>query len=277
MDRLDGKGFHPTVRPYLPHRKRERSKLKVLSNAPLTSWQLAMMKIAASAVDDDGFVIGKLIEMGVLGLNEMVIGPMRGGEIACGGPGDYSMNYADPSRPPPKMIVNPENDEFATCNSTIKEATNSKHGIIHRLKKHLFFKLMFVMLPFVATAIMATSCHKEPYDVVIDWTWGDLPDKELVNQYKNDKNVKTIILNIRPFNATNFSPYMFHNACDHFESDYFSDNHKTIGKGDIYVHPFNGAHLPDPHNNDISGMAEIDSIRWTGMGYGIKRGRPPSR
>ena len=32
-----------------------------------------MMKIAASAVDDDGFVIGKLMGMGVLGLNEMVI------------------------------------------------------------------------------------------------------------------------------------------------------------------------------------------------------------
>lgn len=138
-------------------------------------------------------------------------------------------------------------------------------------------KSLIKILPFMATAIMATSCHKEPYDVVIDWTWGDLPDKELVNQYANDKNVKTIILNIRPFNSTSFSPYMFHNARNHFESDYFSGNPKTIGKGNIYVHEFNGAHLPDPYDDDIGGMAEIDSIGWTRMGFGIERGFPVSR
>ena len=136
---------------------------------------------------------------------------------------------------------------------------------------------MIKILPFIATAIMSASCQKEPYDVVIDWTWGDLPDKELVNQYANDKNVKTIILNIRPFNSTSFSPYMFHNAYNHFERDYFSGNPKTIGKGNIYVDEFNGAHLPDPCADDISGMAGIDSVRWTRMGFGIERGFPVSR
>ena len=138
-------------------------------------------------------------------------------------------------------------------------------------------KSLIKILPFMATAIMATSCQKEPYDVTIDWTWGDLPDKELVTQYANDKNVKTIILNIKPFNSTSFSPYMFHNACNHFRDDYFSGNSKTIGHGDIYVHRFNGAQLPDPYDDNISGMAEIDSTGWTMMGFSIKRGRPPSR
>lgn len=132
-------------------------------------------------------------------------------------------------------------------------------------------------LSLVGLMILANACHKEPYDVVIDWTWGDLPDKELVNQYENDKNVKTIILNILPSNATSFSPYMFHNACEHFKSDYFSGNHKTVGKGNIYVHRFNGAQLPDPYATNTEGMAKLDSIEWTGMGYTIVRGKPPSR
>lgn len=137
-------------------------------------------------------------------------------------------------------------------------------------------KSLIKILPFVATAIMSTACHKEPYDVIIDWDWHNPPDKELIKKYANDKNVNTIILSLRPVSARNISPNGFHRARDSLEVNCFSISpHNIIGRGNIYVDEFNGAQLPYPCGDEILGMYLIDSIYYTSKGFGIARGRPP--
>lgn len=139
-------------------------------------------------------------------------------------------------------------------------------------------KSLVKVLPFMATAIMATSCHKEPYDVVIDWDWVNPPDKELIRQYANDKNTQKIILNLRPYNSTSYTPAIFHRIYDSLYMNCFSiDPAKITGEGNIYVDEFNGAHLPDPYADDITGMAEIDSGKYKQIGFNIERGFPISR
>jgi len=138
-------------------------------------------------------------------------------------------------------------------------------------------KSLIKILPFVATAIMSTACHKEPYDVVIDWDWSNPPDKELVKQYANDKNINTVILNLRPCGSTGYSPNNFRNGRNYLENNYFSFNPDKIrGSGDIYVNPNGGAQLPYPCGDEIHGMYLIDSIYFTSKGFGIVRGRPPA-
>lgn len=281
MDRLDGQGFHPTVRPFHPHRKKERNKIKVFRKATPQAWQLAMMRVGMGFVtnEEDRVELGKLIESGVFDLEgTTLLAPMCGGEISCGSAGDYSITQADPSRPPPKQDVLVEENEFVSCEQTTENitATSCNHRKTHRLQKYLF-RVLFMTLPFMATAIMAISCHKEPYDVVIDWDWNNPPDKELVRQYAHDKNIRTIILNLRPFRSDGFSPNAFHRARDSVEINFFSISpYKVIGSGNIYVDEINGAQLPYPCGDGLFGMYLIDSIYYTGNGFGIVRGRPPA-
>ena len=69
-------------------------------------------------------------------------------------------------------------------------ATSCNHRKTHRLQKYLF-RVLFMTLPFMATAIMSTACHKEPYDVIIDWDWdkdiGLAPSKEVIKKEINKK------------------------------------------------------------------------------------------
>lgn len=195
MDRLDGHGFHPTVRPFHPHRKKERNKIKVFRKATPQAWQLAMMRLGMGFVtnEEDRVELGKLIESGVFDLEgTTLLAPMCGGEISCGSAGDYSMTQADPSRPPPKQDVLVEENAFVSCEQTTENitATSCNHRKTHRLQKYLF-RVLFMTVPFMATAIMSTACHKEPYDVVIDWTWGPGLDataqKEIIRKEINKK------------------------------------------------------------------------------------------
>lgn len=134
-------------------------------------------------------------------------------------------------------------------------------------------------LSLVGLMILANACHKEPYDVVIDWDWYNPPDKELVKQYVNDKDVKTIVLNLRPFNSTGFSPDVFHSARDSLELNYFSlAPTKITGKGAIYLYTFGGtAQLPYPCADTLEGvMYEIDSIYYRSKHFDLVRGAPPA-
>ncbi len=133
------------------------------------------------------------------------------------------------------------------------------------------------VLSLAGLMMLANACHKE-YDAVIDWDWRNPPDKELIKKYANDKNVNTIVLNLLPYSSTGYSPMAFRRARDSLEMNYFSISpHNTIGNGDIYVDEFNGAQLPDPYATDITGMSLPDSIWYTSKGFGIARGKPPSR
>ena len=195
MDRINGQGFHPTVRPFHPHRKKERNKIKVFRKATPQAWQLAMMRLGMGFVtnEEDRVELGKLIESGAFDLEgTTLLAPMCGGEISCGSAGDYSITQADPSRPPPKQDVLVEENEFVSCEQTTENitATSCNHRKTHRLQKYLF-RVLFMTLPFMATAIMSTACHKEPYDVIIDWDWdkdiGLAPSKEVIKKEINKK------------------------------------------------------------------------------------------
>ena len=132
-------------------------------------------------------------------------------------------------------------------------------------------------LSLVGLMILANACNKEPYkEMVIDWDWSNPPDKELIKQYANDKDVKTIVLNLLPYSSSGFNPAGFHRARDTLDINYFSISpHNTIGRGTIYVNEFNGAQLPDPYATDIHGMSLPDSIWYTGKHFKIARGAPP--
>lgn len=132
-------------------------------------------------------------------------------------------------------------------------------------------------LSLVGLMILANACHKEPYkEMVIDWDYNNFPDRELIKQYADDKDVKTIVLNLLPYSSSGVYPRLFHTVRDSLENYYFSISpNNTIGRGNIYVDEFNGAQLPDPYATYPSGMALKDSIWYTSKGFSIVRGRAP--
>lgn len=278
MDRLDGHGFHPTVRPFHPHSKKERNKIKVFRKATPQAWQLAMMRVGMGFVtnEEDRVELGKLIESGVFDLEgTTLLAPMCGGEISCGSAGDYSITQADPSRPPPKQDVLVEENEFVSCEQTTENitATSCNHRKTHRLQKYLF-RVLFMTLPFVATAIMAASCHKEPYDVVIDWAWDAqslASSKKMIQKEINKKNVNMVFLNFGEMNLTSWNPAGFHKARDTLQTRLDIAPGRVRGMGTIYVASDNGAHMPDVTERITPGMALEDSIWYTANGWNVRR------
>lgn len=271
MDRLDGQGFHPTVRPFHPHRKKERNKIKVFRKAAPQAWQLAMMRLGMGFVtnEEDRVELGKLIESGVFDLEgTTLLAPMCGGEISCGSAGDYSITQADPSRPPPKQDVLVEENEFVSCEQKTENitATSCNHRKTHRLQKYLF-RVLFMTLPF-----MATACQKEPYDVIIDYTWGPVPTpKEVIQKEVNKKNVNTVFLNCGEKNATSWAPAHFHQARDTLQSRLDIAPGRVRGMGTLYVET---ASMPDVNEKILSGMALEDSIWYTANGWKVQRWTP---
>lgn len=279
MDRLDGQGFHPTVRPFHPHRKKERNKIKVFRKATPQAWQLAMMRLGMGFVtnEEDRVELGKLIESGVFDLEgTTLLAPMCGGEISCGSAGDYSITQADPSRPPPKQDVLVEENEFVSCEQTTENitATSCNHRKTHRLQKYLF-RVLFMTLPFMATAIMSTACHKEPYDVIIDWDWdtciGLAPSKEVIQKEINKQNVNIVFINFNEMNVTVWDPASFHMARDTLQTRLDIAPDRVRGMGTLYVNSRNGAHMPDVTEHITPGMALEDSLWYTANGWKVRR------
>ncbi len=278
MDRINGQGFHPTVRPFHPHRKKERNKIKVFRKATPQAWQLAMMRLGMGFVtnEEDRVELGKLIESGAFDLEgTTLLAPMCGGEISCGSAGDYSITQADPSRPPPKQDVLGEENEFVSCEQKIENitATSCNHRKTHRLQKYLF-RVLFMTLPFMATAIMSTACHKEPYDVIIDWDWdkdiGLAPSKEVIKKEINKKNVNMVFINLGKQNVTGLPPIALHMARDTLESrTNLAPGHIRL-MGTIYVHSV----LPDVNIDTIAGIGAPDSTWFAQNGLSVQYWRP---
>lgn len=276
MDRLDGKGFHPTVRPFHPHRKRERNKIKVFRKASPKAWQLAMMRLGMGFVtnEEDRIELGKLIESGVFDLEgTTLLAPMCGGEISCGSAGNYGITQADPSRPPPKQDVLVEENEFVSCEQKTENitATSCNHRKTHRLQKYLF-RVLFMTLPFVATAIMASACQKE-HDVVFDIMISEIaPSKEQIQKEINKRNVNMVFLNCGEKNLTHWSPIGFHCARDTLQSRLDIAPDRIRGMGTLYVER---ANLPDVNEMMVAGMALEDSVWYTANGWKVQRWTPP--
>jgi len=138
-------------------------------------------------------------------------------------------------------------------------------------------KSLIKILPFVATAIMSTACHKEPYDVIIDWTWdghGAAPSKEVIQKEINKKHVNMVFINFNETNATGWNPASFHKARDTLQTRLDIAPGRVRGMGTIYVCSDNGAHLPDATELLTAGMALEDSLWYTANGWKVRRLHP---
>ena len=99
-------------------------------------------------------------------------------------------------------------------------------------------KSLVKILPFMATAIMATSCHKEPYkDITIDWDWTNLPEPTTIQQYATERSTRTITLNLLP-STTGLAlcPRSFNRGFNFLEQECFSiAPDKIVGSGTVFV------------------------------------------
>lgn len=137
-------------------------------------------------------------------------------------------------------------------------------------------KSLIKILPFVATAIMAISCHKTKYDAVIEWDW-DIdgawaPPKEMVKTEADKREVENVIIKLTYANCSGVSPKSFHRARDTLQTRINIAPAKIRLAGKIFVNPQNGAHLPpiyDPYQP--SGMSLEDSIWFTEKGCTVQR------
>ena len=125
--------------------------------------------------------------------------------------------------------------------------------------------------------MLANACQKE-YDVVIDWNWEDnlgwVSPKEIIKKEINKKNVNMIFLDFGEQNLTNWAPVDFHSARDTLQPCLDIAPGRIRCMGTIYVNSRNGAHLPDPLAEDISGMALEDSLWYTTNGLKVQRLHP---
>ena len=95
----------------------------------------------------------------------------------------------------------------------LQKGFNMKFKVPYSIRKSLI-----KILPFVATAIMAISCHKTKYDAVIEWDW-DIdgawaPPKEMVKTEADKREVENVIIKLTYANCSGVSPKSFHRARD---------------------------------------------------------------
>lgn len=137
---------------------------------------------------------------------------------------------------------------------------------------------MIKILPFIATAIMSASCHKEPYDVVIDWRtdpiFGATSKKKVIQEEINKKNVNMIFLDFGERNFTPWWPAAFNRLHDTMQMYIDMAPGRIRGMGTIQVNSAVGAHLPDVTIDTIAGMALEDSLWFTANGWKVQRLRP---
>lgn len=133
------------------------------------------------------------------------------------------------------------------------------------------------VLSLAGLMMLANACQKE-HDVVIDWNWQDgfgwAPPKEMIQDKINKKNVNTVFINLTSPNSTGYSPWGFHRARDTLQTRLDIAPGRVRGMGTIYVSSQDGAQLPDPLAEDISGMALEDSLWYTANGWKVQRLHP---
>lgn len=278
MTRLDGRGYHPTVRPFIPHRKKESNKTKVMRIISPKAWQLAMMRLKMCFVADRDEIItlDKLFDLGLLDSSETTLmEPICGGEISCGTVGNYSMVHTDPSRPPPKNTW------------------------IHKAIQYI------VVLLLAALMAMATACHKDPTPeptpnhptdtvtpndttnmhkkIIVLWDWERdfVPSRNTIYNYADRNDVDSVIMMPDTLSyasnnhARRFDPALFHLARQYLEEYIDYNPQKIKGGGIIYVNPIGGAHLSFDYMADTCGMSMEDSVWFTRKGWHVTRNTPP--
>lgn len=143
-----------------------------------------------------------------------------------------------------------------------------KTKVPYNIKKSLVRILPFAML---LGAPAFNSCEKDPMPgrkVAIDWDWEHFPRSDTVELCAKQKDVDSIILNLRDYNTTAWSPWGFFHACNALEKVFNIAPKKIRGHGTIIVGRELGAQHPT-HNieDEESGMSIYDSIRCTNWGF----------
>lgn len=141
--------------------------------------------------------------------------------------------------------------------------------------------LIIIILLFVVTAILATSCHKEQdpkptREAIIEWSW-DIdrawaPPKEMVKIEADKSDVNKVIIKLTYMNCSGMFPASFHRARDTIQTRIDIAPHKVRLAGKIFVNTQNGAHLPPIYEpGHGSGMSLEDSIWFTQNGCTVQR------
>lgn len=259
MDRFDGKGYKPQIRPFSPHRKRERAKLKVTKSI-LPKWQLAMMKLGMNfVVEEDGRIkLCRLTEPDVFETSATTLEEPMCMDMACGEVGDYAMLEAVPSRPPPK------------------------HGWA---RKVLLSAVVFLCKALTLAGIMAlaNACKKAPVPepnpthhypdtiyvpfelkpAIIEAN----PNMDTIKFYADKPDVKKIIMDLKPMDSLQTAGWYwtaFHKARDTLQSRIKIAPDKVIGRGTIIVSKV----VPDSMDY-VTGLPRFDSIAFRQMGFDI--------
>lgn len=242
MNRLDGQGHHPWIRPHNFHTKKARAKLKVIRNLTPKAWQIAMMKLGIGFVPTEGncIVLGKLIEWDFLISSETTQEEPICVDMSCGEVGDYAMLDAAPSRPPPK------------------------HGWTYKVIRHT------AVLFLAALMALATACKKDPTPepqptpnqptdtvtpIVPEPTYPDTiyvpfewrltkPNIDTIKFYSDKNDVKIILMDMAPIPyeqqlAMTSCPWQVYQAeTDSLYKRYDIAPHKVRARGDLYVNNF---------------------------------------
>lgn len=275
MNRLDGQGHHPWIRPHNFHTKKARAKLKVIRQVLPKAQQIAMMKLGIGFVPTEGncFVLGKLIEWDFLISSETTQEEPICLDMSCGEVGDYAMLDAVPSRPPPK------------------------HGWTYKVIRHS------AVLFLAALMALATACKKAPTpeptptpnqptdtvtpndtttqivptrEIVIPWSWeageGYAPPKDTIEFYAKDPTVKYVFIHlicIQNMGSTR-EPKHYRKARDTLLTRIDIDSTKVHGRGEVKVGR-DGAHIHPDTLTKKFGMWEPDSLWFAKHGWQVKR------
>lgn len=143
-----------------------------------------------------------------------------------------------------------------------------KMKVPYNIRKSLARVLPFAMLMGVPAM---NSCEKEPgRTVTIDWDWEHFPRSDTVTLCAKQKDVDSIILNLRDYNTTAWSPWGFNNSCNVLEKVFNIAPDKIRGRGTIIVGHEGGAQMSSTEpGQGLCGMALSDSIRLTGWGFRV--------
>jgi hypothetical protein len=146
-----------------------------------------------------------------------------------------------------------------------------KQKIPYNIRKSLVKILPWALL--LGTPVATGSCGKDPMPtrkVVIDWDWSNLPKLDTIALCAKQKDVDSIILNLRDDNTLGWSPWTFHRARDTLQKRFDIAPTKIRGRGTIIVgrelgaqHPSYGIEAYEP------GMALVDSIWFSNWGFRV--------
>lgn len=281
MKHLDGKGHHPSARPWNRHLL-YRLKKQIVQNLQSYAQRLAMMRLGLRFVR---FAKGEASPLFVAAdmtalEGQMVMEMFGGAPCECYVDTDgYGMLQANEAEPPPKA---------ETTKGLIEKLSDLKHTLM----RIAAIMMLVLTLPFVAchkdstptptpTPDPDTTIVKPPVDTVTypDTVWFDmeklldLPPMDSIEFYVNKSSVKKFIMNLKPYNSTGWTPHLYRRVRDSLSKRIDVNPQKVRGAGTIYVGS-GGTQWPNPNATNISAMSAEDYDWYNANGWEVVCGWP---